>query len=103
MKTTTLLLILFLTALASWAQPASSPRRAPQRINLAGNTNTPTPPQLPGAPAAGTPAAAPAASAAFEASPAAAASKPPEEVIPAGNINFQGVDVSQVLDVYAMV
>jgi general secretion pathway protein D len=26
---------------------------------------------------------------------------PPEEMIPAGNINFQGVDVSQVLDVYA--
>ena len=32
---------------------------------------------------------------------AATAPSPPEEMIPAGNINFQGVDVSQVLDVYA--
>jgi general secretion pathway protein D len=36
------------------------------------------------------------------AAPAApSAPKPSEEMIPAGNINFQGVDVSQVLDVYA--
>ncbi|MFZ0828583.1 MAG: secretin N-terminal domain-containing protein, partial [Verrucomicrobiia bacterium] len=41
------------------------------------------------------------ASSAPDASAAPAGSKPPEEMIPAGNINFQGVDVNQVLDVYA--
>jgi len=93
MKTTTLILILFLTALELWAQPSPSPRRLPQRVNLA--TNAPAAPAMP--PVPGTPPAAAAASV-----PAApAAPKPPEEMIPAGNINFQGVDVSQVLDVYA--
>jgi len=29
------------------------------------------------------------------------AAEQPEEMIPAGNINFQGVEVSQVLEVYA--
>ena len=60
-----------------------------------------TPATTPDAPAApGTvPAAAPAAAPAVPAVPAAP--RPPEEMIPAGNINFQGVDVSQVLDVYA--
>jgi general secretion pathway protein D len=86
MKTTTLILILFLTTLELWAQPSPSPRRLPQHVNLA--TNAPAAPDAPSAPSA-TPAAAP------------AASKTPEEMIPAGNINFQGVDVSQVLDVYA--
>ena len=100
MKTTTLILILFLTALASWAQPTPNPRRLPQRVNLA--TNAPVVPAMPPAPGM-PPAAAPAAPAAPSAAPAAApaAPKPPEEMIPAGNINFQGVDVSQVLDVYA--
>ena len=100
MKTTTLILILFLTALASWAQPTPNPRRLPQRVNLA--TNAPAVPAMPPAPGM-PPAAAPAAPAAPSAAPAAApaAPKPPEEMIPAGNINFQGVDVSQVLDVYA--
>jgi len=32
---------------------------------------------------------------------AATASEPPEEIIPANTINFQGVDVNQVLEVYA--
>jgi general secretion pathway protein D len=92
MKTTTLILILFLTALGSWAQTPPGPRRFPQRMNLA--TNTPAAPAMPSTPGAA-PAAAPA-------NPAAsAATKPSEEMIPAGNINFQGVDVSQVLDVYA--
>jgi general secretion pathway protein D len=106
MKTTTLLLILFLTAFELRAQPLPSPRRLPPRTNLA--TNAPAAPTLP--PAPGTPPAAAAAPDApstpsavtAPAVPAAtAASKPPEEMIPAGNINFQGVDVSQVLDVYA--
>jgi general secretion pathway protein D len=89
MKTTTLILILFLTALASRAQPTPNPRRLPQRVNLA--TNAPAVPAMPPAPGL-PPAAVPA---------APSAPKPPEEMIPAGNINFQGVDVSQVLDVYA--
>ena len=106
MKTTTLLLILFLTAFELRAQPLPSPRRLPPRTNLA--TNAPAAPTLP--PAPGTPPAAAAAPDApstpsavtAPAVPAAtAASKPPEEMSPAGNINFQGVDVSQVLDVYA--
>ncbi|MGO9535951.1 MAG: secretin N-terminal domain-containing protein [Limisphaerales bacterium] len=100
MKTTTLLLILFSTTLELWAQPSPSPRRLPQHFNLA--TNAPadsTLPTTPGLP----PAAVPAAPAASNAAPTAApaATKIPEEMIPAGNINFQGVDVSQVLDVYA--
>jgi general secretion pathway protein D len=107
MKTTTLILILFLTALELWAQPSPSPHRLPQHVNLA--TNAPAAPAM--LPAPGTPpTAAPAAPSAPSAAPPAAAafvpaapgaSKPPEEMIPAGNINFQGVDVSQVLDVYA--
>jgi general secretion pathway protein D len=118
MKTTTLVLILFLTALASWAQPAPGTRRYPQHANVA--TNPPAAPSMPqgfpmpGAPAV--PSAPPAAGpsvpglpngpqAAAAAAPAAAAepaaAKPAEEMIPAGNINFQGVDVNQVLDVYA--
>jgi general secretion pathway protein D len=106
MKTTTLLLILFLTALELWAQPLPSPRRLSPRVNLA--TNTPAAPTMPPAPgtppaatpdAPSTPSAAPAAAPVVPAAPAA--SKPLEEMIPAGNINFQGVDVSQVLDVYA--
>jgi general secretion pathway protein D len=109
MKTTTLVLILFLTALASWAQPTSSPRRFGQGANVATNSAaTPTVPTFPGAPPAAAPvlpsapgnapAAAPSAAAVSGAPPA---SQPPEEMIPAGNINFQGVDVNQVLDVYA--
>jgi general secretion pathway protein D len=103
MKKTMLVLILFLTALIARAQPASSPRRVPQRINLSLATNAPaTLPlsPLPAAPATAAPSAAPGTVPAPEAS-VPAAPKPPEEIIPAGNINFQGVDVSQVLDVYA--
>jgi general secretion pathway protein D len=100
MKTTTLILILFLTALASWAQPTPNPRRLPQRVNLATNAlAVPAMPPAPGMPPAAGPAAPAAPSAAPTAAPAAP--KPSEEMIPAGNINFQGVDVSQVLDVYA--
>jgi len=109
MKTTTLVLILFPTALASWAQPTSSPRRFPQPANVA--TNAPAAPAMPPVPGA-PPAAAPAAPSAPSPAPAAApsvpdapgapvASKPPEEMMPVGSINFQGVDVNQVLDVYA--
>jgi general secretion pathway protein D len=105
MKTTTLILILFLTALGSWAQTSPGPRRFPQRMNLA--TNAPAAPAMspaaPGTPPATAPATAPTAvPAAAPANPVVApAAKPSEEMIPAGNINFQGVDVNQVLDVYA--
>ena len=106
MKTTTLILILFLTALELWAQPSPSPRRLPQRVNLATNNaarcagraaaNAGLTPPPPFAPA---PDASP-----FRRRrrmPLRPPTPPPEEMIPAGNINFQGVDVNQVLDVYA--
>ena len=106
MKTTTFVLILFLTTLASWAQPTSSPRRFPQRVNLATNAPAaPAVPLVPGAPPAAVPdepsAPGPAPAAAPSVPDVPAASKPPEEMMPVGSINFQGVDVNQVLDVYA--
>ncbi|MGA2788604.1 MAG: secretin N-terminal domain-containing protein [Verrucomicrobiota bacterium] len=109
MKTTTLSLILFLTALELGAQPSPGPRRLPQRVNLATNTPAapaaPVMPPVPGAPSAAVPDAPSAPGANPSAAPsvpaAPAAARPAEEMIPAGNINFQGVDVSQVLDVYA--
>lgn len=115
MKTTAFVLILFLTGFELWAQ---NPRQAPVRRNPAATNNPalrPTaPPAFPATPAApnnavGNPAAltAPTAnstanapnSSAIPSAPVEAA--PAEEMIPAGNINFQGVDVSQVLEVYA--
>jgi general secretion pathway protein D len=78
------------------------------------STNSPVTrfPAVPALPAAAAPAAPnnapgnPAASTAptsngTDANADAAAPAVPEEMIPAGNINFQGVDVSQVLEVYA--
>jgi general secretion pathway protein D len=95
MKTTTLILILFLTALESWAQPSPSPRRLPQRANIVTN-NAPVTPAVP--PLAPAPKSLPSL---VTPNTASTNNAPPEEMIPAGNINFQGVDVSQVLDVYA--
>jgi general secretion pathway protein D len=97
MKTTTLILILFLTALELWAQPSPSPRRLPQRANIVTN-NAPVAPAVPSlAPATNS------LPSLVTVTPKTASTNnaPPEEMIPAGNINFQGVDVSQVLDVYA--
>jgi general secretion pathway protein D len=97
MKTTTLILILFLTALELWAQPSPSPRRLPQRANIVTN-NAPVTPAMPSlAPASNS------LPSLVTVTPKTASTNnaPPEEMIPAGNINFQGVDVSQVLDVYA--
>jgi general secretion pathway protein D len=76
MKTTTLFLILFLTGLDLWAQmiPPNAPQ-APGRSRPAANVAS--------APSAPT------------------NSAPPEEMVPAGFINFQGVDLSQVLEVYS--
>ena len=112
MKTTTLILILVLTVLASGAQPMPGQRRFGQRTGMA--TNAPAMPVMPqGFPMPGTPTPAvpatgsgapggdPAVAMPGSEAPAPTAAKPPEEMIPAGNINFQGVDVNQVLDVYA--
>ena len=126
MKTTTLVLILFLTGLELWAQMPPAPnlspslRRRPARLNGATNnaaamppvqTNAPAPgvSTAPGAPAAGLPVAgapaagAPAAAPLAEpgALPATNAGRPPEKEIPAYSYNFEGVDVNQVLEVYA--
>lgn len=127
MKTTTLALILFLTGLDLWAQVSPNTpggvRSTPSRIRrfpVPATTNTPAAqpavPVTPSAPAAATsPALVPAAGnpaalstptsttvpSAANSNAAATEVAPPEEIIPAGNINFQGVDVSQVLEVYA--
>jgi general secretion pathway protein D len=115
MKTTTLVLILFLTGLELRAQTPPAPnvplarRHLPTRFP--GTTNNPAAvapgqPSLPapgasptpGAPAPLTPVAAP------QAEPDAAATtagQPQEKEIPAYSYNFEGVDVNQVLEVYA--
>jgi len=89
-KTTTLILLLFLTGLGLEAQMPPNLRSVPQR-----SSGTPVNPaviadtNLPAAPPVSTAAASPAPTAASE------------QMVPAGDINFQGVDVDQVLDVYA--
>ena len=99
MKTTTLILILFLTALELRAQPSPSPRRLPPRANNATN-NAPVTPAVPPPPLAPAPNSLPSLMT-MTPNTISTNNGPPEEMIPAGNINFQGVDVSQVLDVYA--
>jgi general secretion pathway protein D len=107
MKTTTFTLIFLLTALGLEAQPTPGARRLPQRVNLATN-NAPaapalppqTPVMIPPPPLAPPPGSRPNLPPP-PANPASTNGAPAEEMIPAGNINFQGVDVNQVLDVYA--
>ncbi len=102
MKTTTLALILFLTGLDLWAQ--TTVRQMPRRINPnAAATNPATVPAVnpSNLPATATTPALPTILANANAGAASTSAQPPEEMIPAGNINFQGVDVSQVLEVYA--
>ncbi len=96
MKTKLLaLMLVVLTGFELWAQapplapglPSNNPRR-PTRFGGTNNFTTPrfpvpAPSQVPVAPA--TP----------------AAEQPPEEMIPAGTINFQSADVNQVLEIYA--
>jgi general secretion pathway protein D len=105
MKTTTLALILFLTGPDLWAQTTPTVRQIPRRASSAATNNSTAMPAItPVTPNSPAPAAAPASPAAAPAdanADAASASAQPEEMIPAGNINFQGVDVSQVLEVYA--
>ncbi|HEV2436109.1 MAG TPA: secretin N-terminal domain-containing protein [Verrucomicrobiae bacterium] len=91
-KTTTLTLLVLLTGLGLRAQMPPGSRPVPQRPGVpAGHPATsPAPtPGLPSTPAASRPVVSPA--------PAAAS----EQMVPAGDINFQGVEVDQVLDVYA--
>ena len=114
MKTTAFFLILFLTGFDLWAQNAPAVRQTPTRRVPGVGTNSPAVrsaagpafPAAPAAPAAPATPAFPGAAAApavnpAEANAAPADAAPAEEMIPAGNINFQGVDVSQVLEVYA--
>jgi general secretion pathway protein D len=94
MKTTTLVLILFLTAHGLWAQtpPAAT---TPAQPLAATNNPTGTPAGLPATPSAvptttpGTPAISPASAAA------------PEREVAGITFNYEGVDVNQVLNVYA--
>jgi general secretion pathway protein D len=121
MKTTTLTLILLLTSLDLWAQapPATNalPRLRPVSRFRTGTNGPPMLPAFPGLPASPAPAT-PAASKA-PANPMAPATPPttatPSSVpppaptesssvggeIPAYSYNLQGVDVNQVLDLYA--
>jgi general secretion pathway protein D len=103
MKTTTLTLILFLTGLDLWAQNMPLIRQTTNRIHTVttniGSAAGPATPVAPAVPAAATaPTTVPGAASPADASSGAS---PQEEMIPAGNINFQGVDVSQVLEVYS--
>ncbi|HZI33416.1 MAG TPA: secretin N-terminal domain-containing protein, partial [Candidatus Binatia bacterium] len=93
MKTILLASVLALAGLELWAQspPGTPAVPAPGRVPRFGSNGPVTQPRYPQADAA---------QQANEA-PEPAKSKEPEEVIPAGTINFQGVDVDQVLDVYA--
>ncbi|MGB7768895.1 MAG: secretin N-terminal domain-containing protein [Verrucomicrobiia bacterium] len=84
MKTTTLILLVLLTGLGLRAQMPPARHFVPQRSVAA-----------PANPAANPPAALPALPSPL--APAAAS----EQMVPAGDINFQGVDVDQVLEVYA--
>jgi general secretion pathway protein D len=97
-KTTALILIAFLTGLDLRAQMPPNLRPVPQRFSMPATnaaasaaTNMATvPPALPLPPALlPVPATPP------------PASELKEETVPAGDINFQGVDLDQVLDVYA--
>ena len=123
MKTTPLVLILFLTGLELWAQPQPMPapnpapvrHRLPARFNsttnttataLPGQTNSPLSGESSasgtpafGAPGPGLPAAAPLAEPGT--ATATNAGQMPEKEIPAYSYNFEGVDVNQVLEVYA--
>ena len=130
MKTYLLALVLALASLDLWAQSPPSPiatSPAARKLARMANTNGMTMPRytspapgglpsaaasasaLPGLPRAATPLApaAPAApggtgaTAASSTSAAAFASAAAEEVIPAGRINWQGVELNQVLEIYA--
>ena len=109
MKYLLLIMVLVMASLDLGAQsppafpaPPSIPRVRPPRFGV---TNGPvtqpryTPPALPGTTSAPATSATPAQSVATASAALAAAQ--PEETIPPGTINFQGVDVNQVLEIYA--
>ncbi len=86
-------LALVLTGLPLWAQtppglPPATPHRPPRFGGTNGMSTVPRYPQAATAPTT-------------ESYAAPVAPAQPEEIIPAGTINFQGVDVSQVLEIYA--
>jgi general secretion pathway protein D len=96
-KTTTLILLVFLTGFGLQAQTPPNLRPVPQRYVVPATnavaTATPgvsaVPPALPSLPAP------------TESVTTPSSSESKDEMVPAGDINFQGVDVDQVLDVYA--
>ncbi|HZL13421.1 MAG TPA: secretin N-terminal domain-containing protein, partial [Verrucomicrobiae bacterium] len=99
---TILFLILFLTGLDLWAQNQPNIRQVPRRIRP---TNS-APPATMSAPPAASMTSAPAAPATTGASDntsdnAAPAESSNHNEVPAYTYNFQGVDVNQVLDIYA--
>jgi general secretion pathway protein D len=108
MKNTALILVLFLTALNLRAQ-TSPMTNAPVKRHLPFlhhgiSANTDVVPDSPADPNGATALPIPNPSTTQTTMPAAngaASSGAQDEMIPAGNINFQGVDVSQVLEVYA--
>ena len=97
MKTTALILLVFLTGFGLHAQTPPAPRPMPQHpgvpatnvVASAPPAMSAVPPALPSLPMPGEPATTP------------PSSESKEEMVPAGDINFQGVDVDVVLDVYA--
>jgi general secretion pathway protein D len=89
MKTTALILVLFLSGFDLWAQQGLL---APRRLNN-NAANADSPPGFPTPPGFTLPDT--------DATAVPAVSAPAEEMIPAGDIDFQGVDVDQVLDVYS--
>jgi general secretion pathway protein D len=110
MKTTTLALILFLTGLELRAQPLPgsnppAPFRRPSRFNSATNNVVTMPPGQPSLPTAGAAAEPGAPDSVPPAEPGASAAPtagtPTGKEIPAYSYTFEGVDVNQVLDVYA--
>jgi general secretion pathway protein D len=99
MKTKFLALVLALAGLGLPAQtPPAAPGAAPVPISPA-NRRLPARFAPTSAPAA--PPVLPSAMTAPAAAPEPTTNAAPEEMIPAGTINFQGVDVNQVLDIYA--
>jgi general secretion pathway protein D len=114
MKTTTLALILFLTGLDLWAQTPPVTRPATNHVHaITANTGPAVAPAANVAPASvatplapvavpTTPVAVPAsATTGMDSATTSASSSSEEETIPAGMIDFEGVDVGEVLKVYA--
>jgi len=113
-KTTALILLAFLTGLDLRAQIPPNLRPVPQRYSMPATnavasaaTNMaavpsalPLPPALLTVPAAPLPSPGPKEELTAPATPPPSTG-PKEEMVPAGDINFQGVDIDQVLDVYA--